>query len=166
MTSRRKYQSIQGLAESAQLIEPEESTEEQSAMGKDAAPEPKPAFLPAPMSGSVPTSEPRSEPERISLANHQAVLDLQKIATQILIRQNYKNSRTAYPICEEYLHRIRAIAILGEIPITNVINNIFALFFNADGPLNPTHMAIKSLLTDSNNMLKDYLVSNRSNHRK
>lgn len=74
--------------------------------------------------------------------------------------------RTAYPICEEYLHRIRAIAILGEIPITNVINNIFALFFNPDGPLNPTHTAIKSLLTDSNNMLKDYLISNRTTHRK
>ena len=127
MASRRKYQSIQGLAESAELIVPEDPTEDQSAMGKEIASEPKPASIPEPMP---------------------------------------KNSRTAYPICEEYLHRIRAIAILGEIPITNVINNIFALFFNPDGPLNPTHTAIKSLLTDSNNMLKDYLISNRTTHRK
>ena len=48
----------------------------------------------------------------------------------------------------------------------NGLNNIFALFFNPDGPLNPTHTAIKSLLTDSNNMLKDYLISNRTTHRK
>ena len=156
MASRRKYQSIQGLAESAELIVPEAPTEDQSAMGKEIASEPKPASIP----------EPISKPERENQNDYESALDLQKIATQILIRQNYKNSRTAYPICEEYLHRIRAIAILGEIPITNVINNIFALFFNPDGPLNPTHTAIKSLLTDSNNMLKDYLISNRTPHRK
>ena len=156
MASRRKYQSIQGLAESAELIVPEDPTEDQSAMGKEIASEPKPASIP----------EPISKPERENQNDYESALDLQKIATQILIRQNYKNSRTAYPICEKYLHRIRAIAILGEIPITNVINNIFALFFNPDGPLNPTHTAIKSLLTDSNNMLKDYLISNRTPHRK
>ena len=150
MASRRKYQSIQGLAESAELIVPEDPTEDQSAMGKEIASEPKPASIP----------EPMPKPERENQNDYESALDLQKIATQILIRQNYKNSRTAYPICEEYLHRIRAI------PITNVINNIFALFFNPDGPLNPTHTAIKSLLTDSNNMLKDYLISNRTTHRK
>ena len=137
MVSRRKYQSIQDLAGSAELIVPEAPTEDQSAMGKEIASEPKPASIP----------EPMPKPEREN-------------------QHDYKNSRTAYPICEEYLHRIRAIAILGEIPITNVINNIFALFFNPDGPLNPTHTAIKSLLTDSNNMLKDYLISNRTTHRK
>lgn len=165
MTSRRRYHSIQELVESAQLIVSEESTEKQSAMGKDVTPNPEPASVSAPKPELAPQPTPL-RPERNNLTDHQAALDLQKIATQILIRQNYKNSRTAYPICEEYLHRIRAIAILGEIPITNVINNIFALFFNPDGPLNPTHMAIKSLLTDSNNLLKDYLVPNRSNHRK
>lgn len=154
MASRRKYQSIQGLAESAELIVPDELMEEQNAMGKNISPE------------LEPSPELKSEPERKNQNPEDPPLDLQKIATQILVRQNYKNSRTAYPICEEYLHRIRAIAILGEIPITNVINNIFALFFNPDGPLNPTHIAIKSLLTDSNNMLKDYLVSNRTMHRK
>ena len=154
MASRRKYQSIQGLAESAELIVPDELMEEQNAMGKNISPE------------LEPSPELKSEPKRKNQNPEDPPLDLQKIATQILVRQNYKNSRTAYPICEEYLHRIRAIAILGEIPITNVINNIFALFFNPDGPLNPTHIAIKSLLTDSNNMLKDYLVSNRTMHRK
>ena len=154
MASRRKYQSIQGLAESAELIVPDELMAEQNAMGKNISPE------------LEPSPELKSEPERKNQNPEDPPLDLQKIATQILVRQSYKNSRTAYPICEEYLHRIRAIAILGEIPITNVINNIFALFFNPDGPLNPTHIAIKSLLTDSNNMLKDYLVSNRTMHRK
>ena len=67
------------------------------------------------------------KPERENQNDYESALDLQKIATQILIRQNYKNSRTAYPICEEYLHRIRAIAILGEIPSTNVINNILII---------------------------------------
>ena len=160
MASRRKYQSIQGLAESAELIVPEEPMKEQSAMGKNVAP----ALVPTSVIMPAPESQP--ELERKKQNDYEAALDLQKIATQILIRQSYKNSRTAYPICEEYLHRIRAIAILGEIPITNVINNIFALFFNPDGPLNPTHTAIKSLLTDSNNMLKDYLISNRTTHRK
>ena len=117
MASRRKYQSIQGLAESAELIVPEDPTEDQSAMGKEIASEPKPASIP----------EPISKPERENQNDYESALDLQKIATQILIRQNYKNSRTAYPICEEYLHRIRAIAILGEIPITNVINNILII---------------------------------------
>lgn len=49
MASRRKYQSIQGLAESAELIVPEDPTEDQSAMGKEIASEPKPASIPEPM---------------------------------------------------------------------------------------------------------------------
>ena len=46
MASRRKYQSIQDLAGSAELIVPEAPTEDQSAMGKEIASEPKPASIP------------------------------------------------------------------------------------------------------------------------
>ena len=49
MASRRKYQSIQDLAGSAELIVPEAPTEDQSAMGKEIASEPKPASIPEPM---------------------------------------------------------------------------------------------------------------------
>ena len=78
MASRRKYQSIQGLAESAELIVPEDPTEDQSAMGKEIASEPKPASIP----------EPMPKPERENQNDYESALDLQKIATQILIRQD------------------------------------------------------------------------------
>ena len=65
MASRRKYQSIQGLAESAELIVPEDPTEDQSAMGKEIASEPKPASIP----------EPISKPERENQNDYESALD-------------------------------------------------------------------------------------------
>lgn len=62
MASRRKYQSIQDLAGSAELIVPEAPTEDQSAMGKEIASEPKPASIPEPM--------PKPERERISMTTN------------------------------------------------------------------------------------------------
>mgnify|MGYP000556144653 CR=1 FL=1 len=79
MASRRKYQSIQGLAESAELIVTEAPTGEQNAMGKEMMSELKPASIP----------EPMPKPERENQNDYESALDLQKIATQILIRQNY-----------------------------------------------------------------------------
>ena len=63
MASRRKYQSIQGLAESAELIVPEDPTEDQSAMGKEIASEPKPASIP----------EPISKPERENQNDYESI---------------------------------------------------------------------------------------------
>lgn len=68
MASRRKYQSIQDLAGSAELIVPEAPTEDQSAMGKEIASEPKPASIP----------EPMPKPERENQHDYESALDLQK----------------------------------------------------------------------------------------
>lgn len=90
----------------------------------------------------------------------------QELARLMLVRRHYVNSKTAYPICEEYLTRLRAISKIAEIPISNVINNILALFFDPQGVLNPTNTAIKTYLNNSNASLKEYLGTPRPTSKK
>lgn len=93
-------------------------------------------------------------------------LDTQELARMMLIRHSYINSRTTYPICDSYLRHLKAISKIADIPIGNVINNIFRLFFDADGALNSTHSAIKTLLLDENKTLKEYLAPTRPASKK
>ena len=88
MASRRKYQSIQGLAESAELIVPEDPTEDQSAMGKEIASEPKPASIP----------EQISKPERENHNDYESALSSSDRTTRIRVQRtrSAKNTCTGY----------------------------------------------------------------------
>ena len=92
MASRRKYQSIQGLAESAELIVPEDPTEDQSAMGKEIASEPKPASIP----------EPISKPERENQNDYESALDLQRSSSDRTTRIRVQRTRSAKNTCTGY----------------------------------------------------------------
>lgn len=114
---------------------------------------------------NVPEQDGEKQSEHSSNTSHS--FNPEDLAKQILQHRSYVYSRTAYPVFDEYLRHLRAIAKIGDIPVSTVINNILALFFDERGLLTPTNVSIKAMLNQEGHAtLKDYLGSMRSPTKK